>query len=48
MVSTVMGAVGYRYALSEVLVHHFFTASYDKVHVAAREADARRRLERFR
>ena len=47
MVSTVMAAAGYRYGLSKVMVHHFFMASYDQVHVVAREVDARRRLERF-
>lgn len=45
--SAAMAAAGYRYALSSVRVHHFFMASYDKVHVAAREWDARQRLKRL-
>ena len=47
LVSAGMGAAGYHYGLSSVRVHHFFMASYDQVHVVAREADCRRRLSRF-
>lgn len=47
LTSAVMAAAGYRYALSVVRTHHFFMASYDKVHVAAREWDCRQRLKRF-
>jgi glycosyltransferase involved in cell wall biosynthesis len=47
MASAVHRAAGFEYALSAVRVHHFFMASYDKVHVAAREWDCRQRLARF-
>jgi hypothetical protein len=47
LASAAMGAHGYRYGLSRTTVHHFFMASYDDEHVAAREADARERLNRF-
>jgi hypothetical protein len=47
LASAAMEAAGYRYGLSHTTVHHFFMASYDKEHVAAREADARNRLRRF-
>jgi glycosyltransferase involved in cell wall biosynthesis len=47
MASAFLGVSGYEYALSDVRVHHFFMASYDKVHVEAREVDCRQRLSRF-
>jgi hypothetical protein len=47
LTSAAMAAAGHRYDLSDVRCHHFFMASYDKVHVVAREWDCRRRLERF-
>lgn len=48
LASAAMTVAGYRYALSRATVHHFFNASYDDKHVAAREADCRERLARFR
>jgi hypothetical protein len=47
LASAAMEAAGYRYALSRATVHHFFMASYDDQHVAARAADCRQRLARF-
>lgn len=47
LASQAMRIAGYRYALSRATVHHFFMASYDTQHVAAREADCRARLARF-
>lgn len=47
MTSAAMEAAGYRYDLSQARAHHFFMASYDKVHIAAREWDCRQRLRRF-
>ena len=47
LASAVMTAASYRYTLSSAVVHHFFNASYDDVHVAARERDCRARLARF-
>ena len=48
MASAAFAGFGSRYALSAARVHHFFMASYDRVHIEAREVDARNRLARFR
>lgn len=45
--SLAMKTAGYDYALSDAVVHHFFSVSYGGSRVAAHIEDCRNRLERF-
>jgi hypothetical protein len=50
LASEVMSAVGWRYALSDTTVHHYFGASYDdrSDRPAKRRADVMERLRKYR